>query len=520
MPNSILLLHHKTLTAHVQLVHACPRPMQLPVQGPYGQWLDPPPEPAPPDPPDVGSEGRLAGSVDRAPVTTGGLVIRGPSPRPRPQVTSAGELPITRKRTQVTMVTDGEAGPHGSAPSSRHRMKYGPMSPELGQQDFALGNPAAQSTVQRTLQRRLLLEHVNRAEDRAQAAYEQSCAALELISRSMEDVRAAFTEAKHARDRYYDLLSVSSRGRENARRGADASNPPAYVAGHQRRLRSGVLALEERREAQPSPVSTTQRTPSGVHCALDAHRARVHENILSSRRPSRAGEELGNTRSSAPFAVVRTEQVFPIRTVTKPTTSPPAGPQRTAGERVSRLDQYDHSSTCNPLDCEIMTPHGRQVHALVTAGTMESCGTSWELQIVFVINQPNSNPSTDAVADAFLALSDDPASWATSIPVPRVSMIDSKVAPANALSATSQSSTRHEQYPRQFPHQLRVDSPSSSRSLPYRVCRGCHRWCDSGSVADSATQHQLRPTSKDTQTVGPGVTTVDALLVASRPTVN
>ena len=302
------------------------RPMRGPMRGPHGQWLDPPPEPEPPDPPDASSEGRLAGSVnrDRAPVTAGGLVIRRPSPLPRTQVAPAAEPPIPRRRTQVTMVTDGEADPPGSAPSSRHRMKYGPTSPELGQQDSVLGNPAAQSMAQRTLQRRLLHEHAKRAEDRAQAAIEQSCAALELISRSLENVRAAFTEAKRARDRFHDLLSESSPSRKRVRRHASASNPSVYMAGHQRRLRSGVLASEERREAQPSQVSTAQQTPKGVRCTLDTHRTPVHERVesqrpLSSRRPS--GEELGNTRSSAPFPFVRTGQVFAL---CNPTTGPPA----------------------------------------------------------------------------------------------------------------------------------------------------------------------------------------------------
>src|SRR5882757_10870979 len=82
------------------------RPIRGSTRGPDGQWFDPPPEPEPPDPPDASSEGWLAGSVDydRAPVTTGGLILRGPSPRPRPQVTRlrpqvapAAEPPITRR---------------------------------------------------------------------------------------------------------------------------------------------------------------------------------------------------------------------------------------------------------------------------------------------------------------------------------------------------------------------------------------------------------------------------------------
>ena len=247
------------------------------------QWLVQPPEPEPTDPPDAGSEGRLAGSVNyhRAPVTKGGLIVPGPTLRRRPQVASAAEPPISRRRTQVTMVSDAEAGPPGPAPPSRHRMKCSPTSSELGQQDFVLGNPAAQSTAQKALQKRALREHVKRAEDRAQAAYEQSCTALELISMSMEKVCTTFAEAKCARDRYHNLL-VSSRSRENIRhRCANARSPSTYMAGRQHHLQSRLIASEGCCEAHPFPnvpmdlgtrVYTTQWTPSGVHHTLDAHR--------------------------------------------------------------------------------------------------------------------------------------------------------------------------------------------------------------------------------------------------------
>ena len=42
-------------------------------------------------------------------------------------------------------------------------------------------------------------EHAERAEARAESAYEQNRAALELISKSMENVKDAFTEARRAR---------------------------------------------------------------------------------------------------------------------------------------------------------------------------------------------------------------------------------------------------------------------------------------------------------------------------------
>src|SRR5258708_11968756 len=81
----------------------------------------------------------------------------------------------------------------------------------------------------------------------------------------MDNVRGAFTEAKRARDRYHDLLSVSSRSRRSARRHADPDTLSAHqaerevidrsrnVAEYQRRLRSNA---EERQEVKSSPVSS------------------------------------------------------------------------------------------------------------------------------------------------------------------------------------------------------------------------------------------------------------------------
>ena len=58
--------------------------------------------------------------------------------------------------------------------------------------------------------RREIREHAERAEARANAAYEQNRAALELISKFMDNVRDAFTKARRARDRFHHLLAVSS----------------------------------------------------------------------------------------------------------------------------------------------------------------------------------------------------------------------------------------------------------------------------------------------------------------------
>jgi len=87
------------------------------------------------------------------------------------------------------------------------------MSPEL----LPCRPIGTQSTVQK---------HIKRAEDHAQAANEQSRAALKSIFRSMEDVRTAIAEAKRARDRYHDLFSVSSQSRKDVRRSAMPATHP------------------------------------------------------------------------------------------------------------------------------------------------------------------------------------------------------------------------------------------------------------------------------------------------------
>ena len=203
--------------------------------------------------------------------------------------------------------------------TSRHRMNYDPMkgvSPESEQQDSVLGNPAAHSTAQNAFQgntqfrsavsttppvsnsrfsrntqsiQRVMREHAERAEARAQSAYEQNRAALNLISESMNNVRSAFTEAKRARDRYHDLLSVSSRSRESARRRSDADAPSVHqaergsaedvhkVADYQRRVRSHVLGAEEHKEIQPSIVSSwhlqSGMYPASISCFVEGENA-------------------------------------------------------------------------------------------------------------------------------------------------------------------------------------------------------------------------------------------------------
>ena len=108
--------------------------------------------------------------------------------------------------------------------------------------------------------RRVMREYAERAEARAQSTYEQNHAALDLISSSMGNVRN-FTEAK--RERYHDMLTVSSRSRQIARRHADVDVPSVHqaegesidavrkVADYRRRLQSQVLG-----PVQPSVVSS------------------------------------------------------------------------------------------------------------------------------------------------------------------------------------------------------------------------------------------------------------------------
>jgi hypothetical protein len=430
-----------------------------PRRGPDGRWLAPPPDPEPPD--DQGAESaHLVTIPDETPVTTGGLVIREPSPRlspPGPPVSpQAGEvavrratdngeqatqqppfLPVVaaiarlsperpqdaRRQAQVTVetVTNEEVGPSRRAPTPIHRA-YARMeraSPESEQRDSVLGNPVARSTAQDAFQgntrspsvssitpsvnksrssrntqtiKRVMREHAERAEARAQSAYEQNRAALDLISKSMDNVRNAFIEAKHARDRYHDILSVSSRSRQNARRHADPNASSAHradseaidrsrkVAGYQRRLRTQVLGPEERQEAHPSSaiswrlrsgmhpaslswlaeaenasmdlsteVSTAKLTPTEAPRKMNAHRMRVREWVAHQREITAqrsTPEESDPVRRRAASPVTRAEDVFARH---NPINTAPPAQKRTAGERVSWLDWLNQPSTSRPF---------------------------------------------------------------------------------------------------------------------------------------------------------------------------
>src|SRR5258706_11268453 len=84
----------------------------------------------------------------------------------------------------------------------------------------------------------------------------------------MDNVRGVYTEARRARNRFNDLLSVSSQARESVQRRAhvishsvsqaeqEAAEDVRRVADYQHRVCSQVLGSDEQRELQPSPVSS------------------------------------------------------------------------------------------------------------------------------------------------------------------------------------------------------------------------------------------------------------------------
>ena len=232
------------------------------------------PEPEPPDDQGVGQDAHTAASVSETLVTAGGLVIRDVSPRHPllgpPVSTTTSEVlvrsardnsretapphrsslviadtaePLAKqfKRQPVTLeeVTDEEGGLPRQIPSFSNPVHCNSdrASPESEQWDSVIGNPTAESMAQGTLHEEtqfhslrshspsvgtskfscntqsiqwVLCEHAEQAEARAQSAYEQSCSALNLISKLMDNVRGVFTEARCMRDRFHNMLSVSA----------------------------------------------------------------------------------------------------------------------------------------------------------------------------------------------------------------------------------------------------------------------------------------------------------------------
>ena len=279
----------------------------------------------------MGQDAHTAASVSETPVTAGGLVIRDVSPRcplqgpPVSTITSevlvrsarddgretvplhhsssviadmAEPLAKQFKRQLVTMeeVTDEEGGPPRQIPSFSNPVHCNSdrVSPESEQWDSVIGNPTAESTAQGALHEEtqfhsirshslsvgtskfshntqsiqwVLCEHAEWAEACAQSAYEQSCSALNLILKSMDNIRGMFTEARHACDRFHNMLLVSARSCQSIQQSIEAGSLSACqakketiedlckVADYQCRVRSQVLGPDEQRELQPSPVS-------------------------------------------------------------------------------------------------------------------------------------------------------------------------------------------------------------------------------------------------------------------------
>ena len=157
-------------------------------------------------------------------------------------------------------------------------------------------------------------------------------------------------------------------------------------------------------------VCTAQWTPSGVHRTQDTHRTRARgwvEGQHSLSPPQLPDEELRKTRSGTVSPMVRSDQVLAFHNPAKPMTGPPAGPQRTAGERVSCLQQYSHPSSWNLFGGEV-PPLDQQVRAQVMmiwdpGGHPGSSKSSSSAAI------PSPVPATDAATDALLALLADTA---------------------------------------------------------------------------------------------------------------
>ena len=467
-----------------------------PRRGPDGRWTAPSPDPDPPDDQGVVSAPLITmGDDDEIPVTAGGLVIREPAPRPRPTSPPPGPVspepetgmdvvmrprspsasdamarPLSkqpenvRRQTRVTIedVTDEEApaSRRGSPPGNNAILEeIERPSPESEQQDSSW-NPAAQSTAQHAFHgdtqfetaisvsppisppksardsqsvRREMREHAEQAEARAQAAYEQNRAALELISKSMENVKSAFTEARRARERFHDLLSVSSRARQSVRQRAETSTPSAQkakrdatdqvrgVADYRRRLQSQVLGSDERQAAQPSEVSswrlrsgmypaslsriadgenssmdlgthvsTAKFTPQEASRDMDAHRMSVREWVADQRKtpPQRSAPEEPNfteQRAATPVARAAAESAPPRPNPIIPET--PA-PRRTAGKRISWLDQLNHPSTSRPFERDPPPHQQRSAPRKTAAGAPEESPSDSSSSSTTTVREP------------------------------------------------------------------------------------------------------------------------------------
>ena len=320
------------------------------------------------------------------------------------------------------LFTDGDTPPRRGASSAGHRKSCASMrSPDSEQcNSAATRNPVAHSTARnathsnpefgpvksatlpvstarrsrhRESVRREIREHAEQAEARANAAYEQNCAALELISKSMDNVRNAYAEAKHARDSFNEILSVSSWSRHNVRRHQElrapsvpraersatdrlhgvadcqhrprrpvlstaAARPSALVSQHQRsEMRPTSLSyLAESKVVStdfPAQVSIAQLTPREPPRGMNTQVIRVHEWV--------ADQRMTWSQCPAPQAPEYITAAAPATRVdtfahghTGITHSPVL--QGTADERVSWLDQRHRSSTSRPFEPPPLLP--------------------------------------------------------------------------------------------------------------------------------------------------------------------
>ena len=364
--------------------------------------------------------GKLVEENPRSPSGLG-ATARPSSPRP---------APAPRRPTLVTVesITDEDVSPHRRAFSPGHRKMNASTrrpSPEFEQRDsFAAWNPAVRSMARNVGRsnpqsepapsaiplvsaarrsrrsesiRQEMREHAEQVEARAKAAYEQNRAALELISQSMDNVRNSFVEARHARDRFHELLSVSSRTRHNVRRhqelrtqsdqraerdtGDDVRGTADYqcrsqglvsstaaaqrssMAPRNRRSETRstpLLCLAEGKDASADPharVSAAKLTPREAPRCVNTQEMRVREWVADqrriwSRRPAPDAPDFTGPQPSPPAARVD------IFAQGNPGIGDTPVRQATADRRVSWLDRRTRSSTGHLLEPP-SAPHPR-----------------------------------------------------------------------------------------------------------------------------------------------------------------
>ena len=109
--------------------------------------------------------------------------------------------------------------------------------------------------------RREMRKHTEQAEARANAAYEQNRAALELTCKSMDNGRDVFTEARRTYERFRNLLFISPRARQHARWDANISAPLVQRANRSATDRLYGAADYRRCPRVRAHKATVQRDP-------------------------------------------------------------------------------------------------------------------------------------------------------------------------------------------------------------------------------------------------------------------